>query len=100
MVFQIRHGRVDGPQPPTGHMENVLIENTVARARFGSYVAGLPGNPIRDLTIRNLTMTMADDPACDFSCVEGLWLENYRMVTAHPEWWLKDVGKASGQLSV
>ena len=64
-------------------------------------------------------MTMADDPACDFSangdwappktdafkvpksytlpyglafsCVEGLRLENYRMVTAHPEWWLKDV---------
>lgn len=119
MVFQIRHGRVDGPQPPTGRMENVLIENTVARARFGSYVAGFPGNPIRNLTIRNLTMTMADDPACDFSanggwvppktdafkvpksytlpyglafsCVEGLRLENYRMVTAHPEWWLRDV---------
>lgn len=119
MVFQIRHGRVDGPQPPTGFIENVLIANTIARARFGSYVAGFPGNPIRNLTIRNLTMTMADDPACDFSanrdweppktdafripkshelpyglafrCVDGLKLEGYRMVTAHPEWWLKDV---------
>ena len=119
MVFQIRHGRVDQPQPPTGFIENVLIDNTIARARFGSYVAGFPGNPIRNLTIRNLTMTMADDPACDFSanrdweppktdafripksyslpyglafrCVEGLKLEDYRMVTAHPEWWLKDV---------
>ena len=47
--------------------ENVLIDNTIARTRFGSYVAGFPGNPIRNLTIRNLTMTMADDPACDFS---------------------------------
>ena len=41
-------------------MENVLIENTVARARFGSYVAGFPGNPVRNLTIRNLPTTVAE----------------------------------------
>lgn len=119
MVFQIRQGRVDGSQPPTGCMENILIENTIARARIGSYVAGFPGNPVRNLTIRNLTMTMNDDPRCDFSankdwvppktdafripesyqlpygiafsCVDGLCLENYKMATAHPEWWLKDM---------
>ena len=69
--------------------------------------------------IRNLTMTMTDDPESDFSanrdwrppaedgfrvpksnalpfglsfyCVEGLQLEGYRMVSGHPEWWIKDV---------
>ena len=119
MVFQIRHGRVDGPQAPTGFIKNILIANTFASARFGSYIAGFPGNPIRDLTIRNLTMTMKDAPECDFSanrdwrppaadgfrvpksyslpfgiavyCVDGLQLEGYRMVTGHPEWWIKDV---------
>lgn len=118
-VFQIRHGRVDGPQPPTGFIKNILIANTIARTRYGSYIAGFPGNPIRDLTIRNLTMTMKDDPESDFSanrdwrppaedgfrvpksnalpfglsfyCVEGLRLEGYRMVSGHPEWWIKDV---------
>ena len=26
-----------------------------------------------------------------FYCVEGLRLEGYRMVSDHPEWWIKDV---------
>lgn len=33
----------------------------VAAATVSAYVAGFPGNPVRNLTIRNLTMTMADD---------------------------------------
>lgn len=118
-AFQIRQGRVDGPNPPKGYIDNVLIDNTIVRTKVGSYIAGFPGNPIRNLTIRHLAMTMKDFPWDDYSarkdwvppetdafripggtelpfglafhCVEGLKLEDYRMITGHPERWLKGV---------
>ena len=74
---------------------------------------------MRNLTIRHLTMIMKDHsidnyaenkdwtppktdefriPKCGelpfglaFHCMEGLRVEDYRMVTGHPEWWLRDL---------
>ena len=119
VAFQIRHGRVDGDNPLTGYISNVLIANTMVRTKIGSFIAGIPGNPIRNLTIRHLTMTMKDYPwdnyiankdwtppetdafrlpeggmlpyGLTFHCVKGLCLEDYKMITGHPDWWIKDV---------
>lgn len=118
-AFQIRQGRVDGPNPPVASIDNVVIANTIVRTKVGSYIAGFPGNPIRNLTIRNLRMTMKDDPCDNYAvnkdwsplasdefrlpkctelpfglavnCAVNFCLEGYTMVTDHPEWWLKDV---------
>jgi len=118
-AFQIRTGRVDGPNPPVAGIDNVLIANTIVRTKVGSYIAGIPGNPVRNLTIRNLRMTMRDDPLDNYAenkdwtppatdafrvpkctelpyglavnCMENFRLEDYKMVTAHPERWIKDV---------
>lgn len=69
----------------------------VAAATLSADVAGFPGNPIRNLTIRNLTMTMADDPACDFSA-NGGWVPPKTDAFRVPKSYT--VGKAQGWTSV
>jgi hypothetical protein len=48
------------PRPPVGYIQNVFIENVTGKQNFrqGSYIAGIPGQKIDNVIIRNYDIEM------------------------------------------
>jgi hypothetical protein len=77
-------------EPPPGHISNVMIQNVIAHAQGGSLIAGHPESWLDGVSIENIKLFLAADPAAPYEltthALDFRWAKNLKVKNVEVNW--------------